>query len=78
MTRTPLKVGDRVCWSASFLRNIQDYTAATANRRGKIVDVDEPFHYPRGLLRVQWDDGPEHWCLFDNLWDATRLHLEPR
>jgi len=68
------KVGDKVCWARSFTSQIADYTSATASRRGTVTAVGEKMD----IVRVRWDDGPEHWSKSVNLWDATRIHLEPR
>ena len=84
--RPRLKAGDKVCWAAAFLSQIADYTSAAASRRGTIITIGKPSgsrcgHYNQpntDLARVKWDDGPEHWCKLDCLWDATRRHLEPR
>jgi hypothetical protein len=70
-----LKIGDQVCWSQAFCSSIGDYSKSTADRRGTITAVGET---DKCLARVKWDDGPEHWSKIENLWDATRRHLEPR
>ena len=83
-TKPRLKAGDKVCWAAKFLSQIADYTSAAASRRGTILTIGQPSGSSCGslpntdLARVKWDDGPEHWCKLDCLWDATRRHLEPR
>lgn len=57
-----MKPGDRVCYSARFLRSIGCYTGETAFRRGTLVALGEPF------ATVQWDDDGETMCVrLDNL-----------
>ena len=74
-----LNVGDAVCWSQRFLTATNTYTSSAANRLGVVVDVGSERQEPLDrMVRVKWDDGPEHWVREENLWDATRRHLEPR
>jgi hypothetical protein len=48
-----LEAGDRIAYAAKFLRNIADYSAASANRRGTFVSYDQ--RAPQ-FARVRWDD----------------------
>ena len=49
-----LTVGDRVGYSAVFLRNTGQYTGPAPSRRGVILHIDEPAP-GFGLARVKWD-----------------------
>lgn len=70
-------VGDRVAMSAIFLRNIADFSHASASQRG-IVTHTSPVTKDRWLVQVQWDDGHVSKALNVNLILADRIHLEPR
>lgn len=38
---TNLKVGDKVCYSAKFLRAISDYSHSSASKRGVVTKIIE-------------------------------------
>jgi hypothetical protein len=46
-----LQPGDRVAYSAKFLRNTCQFSGAAPQRRGSFVQYD-----PNGFGRVHWDD----------------------
>lgn len=50
MTRPPLKPGDRVKYSADFLRSAGLFTGAAAYRRGTVREI------LTGYVTVAWDD----------------------
>ena len=50
MTRPPLKPGDRVKYSADFLRPAGLFTGAAAYRRGTVREI------LTGYVTVAWDD----------------------
>jgi len=69
-------IGDRVAMSAVFLRNIMDFSHASASQRGHVTHLS-PVHGDRVLVQVQWDDGHVSKSLNVNLVRADRIHLEP-
>jgi len=55
MTR-PLQPGDRVKYSAEFLRSAGLFTGAAAYRRGTVREVIQGRHDARPYVTVAWDD----------------------
>ena len=77
MRKPPIfNLGDRVAISAIFLRNIMDFSHASASQRGHVTHVS-PVHGDRTLVQVQWDDGHVSKSLNVNLVHADKIHLEP-
>lgn len=72
--------GDRVVYAAKFLNSIGDYSKASADRVGTVVEiVDYKLKFP--VLKVRWDDSPEgdpSGGLSCNFIHSDQKHLEPR
>lgn len=65
------KVGDRVMYSAQWLRSVQCYAAEIAARPGTIKAIEGD------LVRVLWDGSPEtKYVNKGNLVPVNYLHLE--
>lgn len=76
MTKVPqFEIGQRVAISVVFLRNIADYSHASASQRGTVTHV-APFYNDRALVQVQWDDGHVSKSLNVNLTHADRVQFE--
>jgi hypothetical protein len=74
------QVGDKVCYSARFLSNINDYSAASAELTGTI---DRVFINPNdnlyGFVIVKWgDEAFTRMVRKANVIHASLKHLEPR
>ena len=81
MTTPTFKVGDRIAWSAKFLRSIADYSADSANQLGTVMEIKD-YGLKAPVLKVKWDgdDRPlEESCgvLATNAVLENRIHLEP-
>jgi len=70
--------GDRVAISATFLRNICDFSHASASKRGTIAAVGLEVRKGVNLIHIDWDNGEHGRVLSTNLVHADKLHLEPR
>ena len=75
MKTTKFEIGDRVAISAKFLRNICDFSHASASQRGVVTHIGFVTK-DRDLVQVQWDDGHVSKSLDCNLIRADRIHLE--
>jgi hypothetical protein len=51
-----IEVGDRVAYSAYFLRSIGDISAARGNRRGTLAGFNDEVPF---LAEVKWDGEPD-------------------
>ena len=68
-----LVVGDRVTYTAAFLRSCGIYAGAPAHRAGRVEALVGP-----ALVRVQWEDSPSFSIVFaQNLVALQNLHREP-
>lgn len=67
----PFKAGDRVAYSAAWLRNVAGH--AVASRRGTVLRICG------AVCRVRWDDAQaaSNGVHQDNLVLVSRIHLEP-
>ncbi len=69
------QVGERVAMNITFLRNIADFSHASASQRGHVTHVS-PVHGERHLVQVQWDDGHVSKALDCNLTLASKVQFE--
>jgi hypothetical protein len=74
-----LKVGDRVAYSAKFLRSVADYSHRSASMRGAVLDLRPLPHSANQLVGVKWDndnDGLRAGALSCNLVSVAQLASE--
>jgi hypothetical protein len=71
------KVGDRIAYTAKFLRSIGDYSYESASLRGTVLNIGSKL--TKGyVLEVQWDRYSTPSMVLDQcLILKDRLHLEP-
>lgn len=69
-----LELGDRVAYSATFLRAIGDYSYESASMRAHVIGF-EPLGGNR-LARLKWNDGSDRSVLESNLRRVDDLHKE--
>lgn len=72
MSVSAFAVGDRVAYTAAFLRSIGDYSSESASHRGAVTRIDGA-----PLIEVQWEGGKKQLVNTNNLILADRIHLEP-
>jgi hypothetical protein len=71
------KVGDRVAYTAKFLRSICDYSYDSASMRGTVKAIGTKLTNGY-VLEVQWDKYSTPSMVLDKcLILKDRLHLEP-
>jgi hypothetical protein len=71
------QVGDRVAYTAAFLRSCGMYDHDSASRRGTVLTAEARKQGPH-VLSVMWDDQTEPWSVLScNVILKDKLHLEP-
>lgn len=56
MKTNALQVGDRVAYSAKFLRSIGDYSHQSASMRGTVQGLRPMAHSKNVLVKIKWDN----------------------
>ena len=51
-----LTIGDRVAYSAKFLRSICDYSHASASKRGTVLAIRPLAGSKHAHVKIKWDD----------------------
>ena len=73
---TEIKVGSRVCFSRTFLRNTGQFTGRVPFAVGS-VEALEDLGGDLVIAFIRWDDGVEGRVNVKNLILSGRKHLEP-
>ncbi|TXH48013.1 MAG: hypothetical protein E6Q97_26090 [Desulfurellales bacterium] len=68
-----LKIGDRVAWSRTFVRDAGGCMKDMADMRGTVISV---FSIKPRRVYVSWNDNTTFCSLESNLVLAERIHLE--
>lgn len=67
---SPIKVGDRVCFKASFLRSTGQYTGETPHLRGEVIELKTLGD--NILVTVKWSEDYTSNALACNLSKVTQ------
>lgn len=72
-----IQIGERVRYSAKYLRSVSDFSKESADRTGVIRGIEDLGK--ARLAAVEWDDDPGALkrVLASNLWPERKLGLEP-
>lgn len=69
------KFGDRVAFSAKYLKATQQYSGEKPFRRGTVISTTLEEYDPY-LVTIEWDGGKKGSALSSNLVHVDRIHLE--
>ena len=72
-----IRVGDKVGYSAAFLKSTGEHAGPIPHARGVVTDIKK--HGPVELATIKWDtpEAPEK-VNTKNLVKVDRMHLEPQ